>query len=816
MGQAEKCLPFYLVRNSEMVYNIYKKAEVEMGKKKHKGTSIHSKTFVNDRLNDILKIKANILKCIEKDNFDRSDVQYPKEIKKIAARELDDCAATMKKSDKFDAREVYKLSSHYRKRRENAIVKYAPEFAERFEKKYEDINIERRFIDVCTVGVTCVPDKYDDYYLILAIALFILDDLRKSRNIWEAMLYIPDSEELLCDVELPDDYIDAEYEDSLIKGMMYLIMHRDDEEDTFLNAVSVKRTEENVPKREYIESDMYKAYIEDYDKFREEKWAEAEKMSCRERLDKVLSFMQPVTIERAEQRFKEKMFEFTDILLARYSQYETELKAAVTKCADVCDEIYAAEEKLFNAVEKEKAARRQNNVSRSSILSVKPMEMPQLDMTRNTPGNSYSMPFVPDEYDEIDMMMERVKELHEKLDRYDDEQSDVLKWRHKYTVYAVNCLEDYAFIAADFIKESEQFKAFRVDNPYETCFAFFSLLDSGSDIVWLVPLAGLMLRYAAELLPWTKQFNQNLEDYLDFLYEQEDDEVEETSEEESTGIPEYIEREARLYSPDYTDYSDWMIEGIKRVKKQDLMHFNFPQLIYRETGVNLSRNTSIYEEREKGFLKSGISKKNIELFRIFLSTCGSMDGRIGFRERNGDTEIDDVENTDTLKSIISSKSSEIVQLKTALHKAENELKNEKKRSEKILSDTEMERRELTELRELIYNLQNNVEGETASETEEIQLPYTAKSNIVIFGGHESWLRAFRPLVKNVRIIDPHTNPDINLIRNADVVWMQTNAMPHSYYNKIMDIVRLRKIPVKYFAYASAEKCARQLAAEDLK
>ena len=86
----------------------------------------------------------------------------------------------------------------------------------------------------------------------------------------------------------------------------------------------------------------------------------------------------------------------------------------------------------------------------------------------------------------------------------------------------------------------------------------------------------------------------------------------------------------------------------------------------------------------------------------------------------------------------------------------------------------------------------------------------------MFGGHESWLRAFRPLVKNVRIIYPHTNPDINLIRNADVVWMQTNAMPHSYYNKIMDIVRLRKIPVKYFAYASAEKCARQLAAEDMK
>lgn len=155
-------------------------------------------------------------------------------------------------------------------------------------------------------------------------------------------------------------------------------------------------------------------------------------------------------------------------------------------------------------------------------------------------------------------------------------------------------------------------------------------------------------------------------------------------------------------------------------------------------------------------------------------------------------------------------------MKSALHKAENELKNEKKKSEKTLSGSEMERRELSELCELIYNLQNNTEEEMQSGSDEIELPYIAQSNIVIFGGHASWLRAFRPLIKNVRIIDPYTNPDINLIRNADVVWMQTNAMPHSFYNKIMDIVRLRKIPVKYFAYSSAEKCARQLAADDMK
>lgn len=36
------------------------------------------------------------------------------------------------------------------------------------------------------------------------------------------------------------------------------------------------------------------------------------------------------------------------------------------------------------------------------------------------------------------------------------------------------------------------------------------------------------------------------------------------------------------------------------------------------------------------------------------------------------------------------------------------------------------------------------------------------------------------------------------------------AISHSAYYKIMDTVRTHNIPVHYFSYASAEKCAEQL------
>ena len=51
--------------------------------------------------------------------------------------------------------------------------------------------------------------------------------------------------------------------------------------------------------------------------------------------------------------------------------------------------------------------------------------------------------------------------------------------------------------------------------------------------------------------------------------------------------------------------------------------------------------------------------------------------------------------------------------------------------------------------------------------------------------------------------------------NCEVVWLQTNALGHSGYYKVIDIVRRNHIKVCYFSYASAEKCAEQFALEDM-
>ena len=68
--------------------------------------------------------------------------------------------------------------------------------------------------------------------------------------------------------------------------------------------------------------------------------------------------------------------------------------------------------------------------------------------------------------------------------------------------------------------------------------------------------------------------------------------------------------------------------------------------------------------------------------------------------------------------------------------------------------------------------------------------------------------------RSVRFVDRTTVPNADMIRRADVLWIQTNAISHGYYYKIIDEVRKYDVRVRYFSYASAQKCAEQIVADE--
>ena len=98
----------------------------------------------------------------------------------------------------------------------------------------------------------------------------------------------------------------------------------------------------------------------------------------------------------------------------------------------------------------------------------------------------------------------------------------------------------------------------------------------------------------------------------------------------------------------------------------------------------------------------------------------------------------------------------------------------------------------------------------------IELPYDPMLRHVVFGGMAGWLKNIKYLLPNVKIVDPNTKPDLQLLNNADVVWFQGNAISHSSFYKVINRCRTQKIDFQYFEYASAEKCAEQLALYDMR
>ena len=71
------------------------------------------------------------------------------------------------------------------------------------------------------------------------------------------------------------------------------------------------------------------------------------------------------------------------------------------------------------------------------------------------------------------------------------------------------------------------------------------------------------------------------------------------------------------------------------------------------------------------------------------------------------------------------------------------------------------------------------------------------------------------MLPGVRFFDREMLPDISIIKSADVVWIQANAISHKFYYRIIETARKENISVRYFGTASARKCAEQLALDEM-
>lgn len=343
---------------------------------------------------------------------------------------------------------------------------------------------------------------------------------------------------------------------------------------------------------------------------------------------------------------------------------------------------------------------------------------------------------------------------------------------------------------------AEAFCNFDIDDPYEICFAILYLLDQDDDYAWVYSFMTAVVCRAAAMLPWGLELYSEMDDGIWF----QDNE--------------WIE--PKPFDPEWyeTKYAGELYED-----DDDPHDVSLAQLVYQYTGAVLPRDMNRFDGLKKELRAKGLKPSQVSTLCAMMNVIGEVSRQRFDFSKYADQDDWDAEEeavTEDLASENEKLKAELAKLRKQAKEANYNLSREnrelKDQLEKMEAGAGELRQELADLREVVFNQQNGAEEEKAEESK-ISFPYHTSRRLVAFGGHDSWLREIKFKLPDVRFMsDDISSPEI--IKRADVVWIQTNCIGHKSYNIIIDLARKYSRKVRYFAYASATKCAEQVVAEE--
>lgn len=325
---------------------------------------------------------------------------------------------------------------------------------------------------------------------------------------------------------------------------------------------------------------------------------------------------------------------------------------------------------------------------------------------------------------------------------------------------------------------------FRIASPYELCFAVLYLIEENSDLPWIYGINSNLLGFCANALPWCNISDLDVDADLELVEPAEP----------------YDEESYSLYNTYFVDRTGQKIDYATR--------YNLPQIIYGRTGYLLPR--TVYDEAKARRWLKRFDLLASPLASIALPTIDLMDihaRRTHIPAPTVETE-DGIPNPQELMKRIQELEAERKALRQEAHDAASEAKKLREQLSTMEATAGRDRQELADLRELAFSISSE-EQETESHCT-IDFPQHTTRNILVFGGHPSWFREIRQKLPDVRFFRRETKPSHQMIRNADEIWFQTNALSHTLYDAVTDCAAGYPIPIRYFCFASATKCAEQL------
>ena len=706
---------------------------------------------------------------------------------------------------------IYDLVGPILKRRKAAVYNLLPEIRKRFGSLYEnlDTGLLTAWINECSALNHSVDGVDHLYYITLAAAIFMLDELKHDGRLPAAYCYFNSSQEALMSVRLPDIY-DPCHEEIVLRGVMELIRERDPRDNPFqayINDVSAQRTEPVAHQKP--EQDLGS-------------------LSPRERFNAVMALVPSVVKERAMKRFIEKYWEFLGIFFA----CDAPLCKKQTELLRQSDSIMSECRKLHKRLVEKREEKNSPNIPRYVLAPKATLPFQELQDISGNCGMSRAETFAIDEMDRLQAMAAQGLAMEDAADDAGRRRFSLALFAHSAQMVKQEDL--IGNLDADI---AEGLLRFEVNDPYETCFGYLCLIEVGSDIPWTYNAAVAVLMAAARKLPWNARALDELDDLTDGFDEESDSEyLHENADgdfarDKDIAPIDWNDRKADLYRLNYlntplyapleSSVPDWKL--------------NIPQILYGLTGIVMPRTVSDSDGMAEVFEAAGVEKGTAKGLELYLQIAldiqmQSRDWRHDFRhpsaalpEEPTDSNIENAVNIDKeddidgLKAKIRRLRESNEKYREDLYQIRREMETVKERTENVEKRAAAERTELAELRELVFTQANAVEmgGLEPDKAAELRFPYSTRKRVVAFGGHDSWRKAIRPLLPNVTFINREQRPNADMIKAADVVWIQPNALSHRSFYKIINVVRTNQVQIRYFGYASAMKCAVQVLEDDV-
>ena len=608
---------------------------------------------------------------------------------------------------------------------------------------------------------------------VLAGAMWMLDQLREYGYFHKACELFPRDERIFEELDLPDIW-DTSHEEDALYAMVWIIAHRND------NCTGLKGADKEKLARPYM--DLYTAANQ-----------HRQEVPSRQVFEKILAMIPPQEIGRAVELFEKSWWELVRRRFASRNVYSKLQQKIDGKFSSFSQKT----EKLAEDLKEPTARLKQQKDTLQMILPAP------------HPWEQSALPNVHRATQQHSDLLLRAKRLEEQEAAIEKEQDQL-----DFTMQAYfDTLGDILTIPKGqrdemyFPEAAAVWDDYTISDPYALCFAFLYLLDQGSDLPWVYSISLPLMEQCASVLPWRYEgFEEDPDDVWEHFDEERDDYV---FGHQKVALPK------RIRVPDLEDWYGTLYENVRENDPEYRECRNLAQIVYELTGSVMPRNLTRYESALTELDYYGINgKKALHPLLYCMTMLGELRHRTHVYQLPEQVEeIPEAVSVEELQQKLRTLQAENKQLRQTAYEAGREVKVLQKKLEASEHAAQSDRQELADLRSLVFNRQE----ETGSEepTGKINFPYTAKSRIVVFGGHDSWAKEIKPKLPNVRFIDRTMLPNAQLIRQADTIWIQSNALSHAYFYKIIAEARRYEIPVRYFTFASAKKCAEQLALEDM-